>query len=260
MDFDPILDAMLADCDMRSELDRRRTFLKCVEYADEHVDAEFYNDFLLLAAERLGQGKLMREALSLAVRTTGNERLHLRFDENEGVQLIGNPEGLLYLSRVLKNLSQARSAGEHITLNYGEPPLSGESYPLAAYVEDDKYFDELPDLLPTDGGILEQMVPQRELTPGQVAAFVIHEFAPEECGVAADRLYPVLGWEKYLPGMLIWRKELRPDLDRVIIFRYRGDDGSQGRMALDLDDPDVDFITVDDLKRINEARTQGEHQ
>ena len=255
MDFDQILDALVADCEMRSELDRRRTFLKCVEYADEHVDAEQYNDFLLLAAERLGQGKLMREALSLAVRATGRERLHLRFDETEGVQLIGNPAGLLYLSRVLKNLSQAQSAGEHITLGYGEPPLMGESYPLAAYVEDDGYFDELPDLLPTDGGILEQMLTEREITPDRLAAFIIHEFAPEECGITADRLYPVLGWEKFIPGMLVWRKELRADLSRVVILRFRNDDGAAGRMALDLDDPDIDFITTDDLQRMNDART-----
>lgn len=254
MDFDALLDSLTADCDMRSELDRRRTFLKCVDYADANVDADNYNAFLLRAAERLGQAKLMREAMSLAVRTTGDEKLHLRFDEAEGVQLIGNQSGLMYLSRVLKNLSQARSAGEHITLGYGEKPLVGESYPLAAYVEDDSYFNDIAELLPSDGGAMEQELDKRDVNPNDIAAFYIIDYAPEECGLTANAIYPVAGWEKYVPGMLVWRKELRADMSRVLILRFTASDGSEGRLAVDLDDPDIGFITFSDIKKILKAR------
>ena len=253
MDYDTILVPLMADCDMRSELDRRRTFLKCVEYADQNIDADHYNDFLMHAAERLGQAKLMREALSLAVRTTGNEKLHLRFDEAEGIQLIGNQAGLMYLSRLLKNLSQARSAGEHITLNYGERPLVGESYPVAAYMEDDAYFSDL-DMPPTDGEITEQAMPKRDINPNEIAGFFIIDFAPEECGLAANVIYAVAGWEKYVPGMLVWRKELRQDLTRVVVLRYTAEDSGEGRLAIDMDDPDIGFVTLTDIKRILKAR------
>jgi hypothetical protein len=254
MDFDALLDTLISDCDMRSELDRRRTFLKCVEYADANVDADQYNAFLMRAAERLGQAKLMREAMSLAVRTTGDEKLHLRFDENEGVQLIGNQSGLMYLSRVLKNLSQARSAGEHITLGYGEKPLVGESYPMAAYVENDSYFADIADLLPPDGTEAEQEPDRKEVNPNDIAAFYIVDYAPEECGLAANAVYPVSGWEKYVPGMLVWRKELRQDMSRVLVLKFVAEDGSEGRLAVDLDDPDLGFITFTDIKRILKAR------
>jgi hypothetical protein len=254
MDFDSLLDTLIADCDMRSELDRRRTFLKCVEYADTNVDADNYNTFLMLAAEKLGQAKLMREAMSLAVRTTGNEKLHLRFDEAEGVQLIGNQSGLMYLSRVLKNLSQARSAGEHITLGYGEKPLMGESYPLAAYVEDDSYFSDISELLPADSGIMEQALEKRDINPNDIAAFYIIDYAPEECGLTANAIYPVSGWEKYVAGMLVWRKELRSDMSRVVILRFIAIDGTEGRLAVDMDDPDIGYITFADIKKILKAR------
>jgi hypothetical protein len=254
MDFDSLIDPLIADCDMRSELDRRRTFLKCVEYADTNIDADNYNAFLMHAAERLGQAKLMREAMSLAVRTTGTEKLHLRFDEAEGVQLIGNQSGLMYLSRVLKNLSQARSAGEHITLGYGEKPLVGESYPLAAYVEDDSYFTDISELLPSDGGIIEQPLDKKDINPNDIAAFYIIDYAPEECGLTANAIYPVSGWEKYVPGMLVWRKELRADMSRVLILRYIAADSTEGRLAVDIDDPDIGFITFADIKKILKAR------
>lgn len=254
MDFNSILDMLLSDCDMRSELDRRRTFLKCVEYADTNVDADHYNAFLMQAAERLGQAKLMREAMSLAVRTTGNEKLHLRFDETEGVQLIGNQAGLMYLSRVLKNLSQARSAGEHITLGYGEKPLVGESYPLAAYVEDDSYFSDISDLLPADEGIVEQSMERKDINPGDIVAFYIVDYAPEECGLQANVIYPVAGVEKFVPGMLVWRKELRQDMSRVVILRYAAESG-EGRLAVDIDDPDIGFVTLSDIQKILKART-----
>jgi hypothetical protein len=253
MDFDSILSDLMADCDMRSELDRRRTFLKCVEYADQNVDADHYNDFLMHAAEKLGQARLMREALSLAVRTTGNEKLHLRFDEAEGIQIIGNQSGLMYLSRLLKNLSQARSAGEHITLNYGERPLMGESYPVAAYMEDDAYFSDL-DMQPAEGEIEEQAMPRRDTNPNEIAGFFIIDFAPEECGLAANVIYAVSGWEKYVSGMLVWRKELRPDMSRVIVLRFVASDGGEGRLAVDIDDPDIGFVTLTDIKRLLKAR------
>jgi hypothetical protein len=253
MDFDNILDGLIAGCDMRSELDRRRTFLKCVEYADQNIDADHYNDFLMEAAEKLGQAKLMREALSLAVRTTGNEKLHLRFDEAEGIQIIGNQPGLMYLSRLLKNLSQAQSAGEHITLNYGERPLIGESYPVAAYMEDDEYFSDLDTLIP-DSDIAEQLIPRREINSNEIAGFFIIDFAPEECGLEANVIYAVSGWEKYTPGMLVWRKELRGELERVIVLRFVAGDGSENRLAVDLDDPDIGFITLTDIKRLLKAR------
>jgi hypothetical protein len=254
MDFDAMIDTLITDCDMRSELDRRRTFLKCVEYADTNVDADQYNAFLMRAAERLGQAKLMREAISLAVRTTGDEKLHLRFDENEGVQIIGNQSGLMYLSRVLKNLSQARIAGEHITLAYGEKPLMGESYPMAAYVEDDSYFADIANLLPVDVDSAEQEPERKEVNPNDIAAFYIVEYAPEECGLSANTVYPVAGWEKYVPGMLVWRKELRLDMSRVLVLRYLAVDGTEGRLAVDIDDPDLGFITFTDIKKILKAR------
>ena len=90
MDLDRKLDELLAGVDMDSELDRRRAYIRVIEYADDQVPLEDYNLFLAKAADRLGQNRLMRDVLSMKLKADGKERIVIRFDEMEGCQIIAS--------------------------------------------------------------------------------------------------------------------------------------------------------------------------
>ena len=61
--------------------------------------------------------------------------LHIRYDEEEGCQIIANPEGCLYLARAFRALALAPSPGAHLSLDYDLPPMVGETYPAMLYID-----------------------------------------------------------------------------------------------------------------------------
>ena len=61
MDINELLDQLLENVNVESELDRRRAFLRLVEYADLNLDFPVYAIFLTTAAVRLKQEKLLSE-------------------------------------------------------------------------------------------------------------------------------------------------------------------------------------------------------
>lgn len=248
MDLDCKLDELLAGVDMASELDRRRAYIRVIEYADDQVALEDYNLFLAKAADRLGQNRLMRDVLSMKLKADGKERIVIRFDEMEGCQIIANPSGCLYLSRAFRALSQAKLPGEHLHFFYGEPPLFAESYPAVLYNEDDAYLDSLVE----DGGeaTYEWPITPRNLDPEEIVGFFITEYIPENLMCTVNRIYPVLGWQWLKAGQDVWKKDIREDWSRMVVFTFRRDDGQQERVALDLDDEYVGFVTRDDLMQL----------
>lgn len=249
MDLKKILDGLLSDVDMRSEIARRKAYIRCIEYADEHVDYDQYNLFLAEAADRLGQVRLMRDILSTKLRPTQRERIHVRFDDAEGCQIIANPEGALYMARAFRALSSAKLVGEHIHFYYGEPPLVGDSYPVVMYLEDDAYFDDTD-----EDGIIgspsEWQIEKRDIDPSEIAGFFVGDYMPEQLFISINKVYPVLSWEWLMPGMQVWKKEIRDNSDRMIVLTFRRDDGEIQQIAIDLDDDMFGFVTFADLKKM----------
>lgn len=254
MDYKEKLEELLAECDMRSELDRRRTYMKCVQYAEEMVDSAHLNDFLRIAAERLGQQRLFREVTNDLIQSDGKEKIHIRFEEAEGIQIIGNPSGLLYLSRIFKNLSLRDEPGEYVYFYYGEAPLGEGSLPLAIYRESDEYFDDID---AEDEEYLEDdeepvsVTPARKVDPAEVAGFFVIAQPPEEFGMQPMKVYPVEAWEDLPLNKELIAQEIGRDIDRMVVFTFRKADGQEARIALDMADPGVGFITRADMNLLN---------
>lgn len=249
MDFRKILDNLLSEVDMRSEIARRKAYIRCIEYADQYVDFDHYNLFLAEAADRLGQARLMRDLLSTKLRPSDRERIHVRFDESEGCQIIANAEGALYLARAFRALSTAKLIGDHIHFFYGEPPLIGDSYPMVLYLEDDAYFDNTDE----EGGVGspgEWPIQKRDIDPADIAGFFVGDYMPEQLFMSVNKVYPLLSWEWLMPGRQVWKKEIRDNSDRMIVLTFQRDDGETQEIAVDLDDDIIGFVTFKDLKKM----------
>lgn len=248
MNLDQIIDDLLKSVDMSSEIDRRRAYIRCIEYADENIPFDEYNLFLAKTADKLGQSRLMRDLLSLKVKSNGREKIHITFEDVDGCQIIANPEGCLYLARAFRALSTSKLPGEHIHLLYGEHPLKGESYPAVLYMEDNAYF------LPMEQGTAEEgtewPVVKREIHPKDIAGMFISEYIPEQLMITVNKVYPVLRWEWLTPGKQAWKKEIREDSSRVVIFTFIRDDGQEQEVGLDLDDELVGFVTHEEVKKL----------
>ena len=250
MNWEKVFEALFDDVDFSSEIDRRKAYIRCIEYADEHVDFEDYNLFLAAAADRLGQTRLMKDLLSLKIKATGKEKIHITFEDMEGIQVIANPEGCLYLARVFRALAMSKLPGEHIHLSYGEPPLEGESFPAVFYMEDNPYFMAM--MGEKVDGPTDWDIPKREIDPKDIAAFFINEYTPEQLMMTINKPYPVLRWGWMIPGKPVWKKEIREDWSRMVSIVFQRDDGAVQEVGIDLDDESVGFLTEADIQRLQE--------
>lgn len=141
MDYDRIINQMISEFDLKSGPEREKAFEKCIEYADQHLDCTWdYNPFLQKAADRLAQLPVRMDIARRMLEQSGDERLHISYSKQSGLELTGNACGLKYLSEVIKNLSQATMNGEHAHFLCGQRPLYGDSRLLTIYLEDDDWF------------------------------------------------------------------------------------------------------------------------
>ena len=67
------------------------------------------------------------------------------------------------------------------------------------------------------------------------------------------RLYRVRGLRPHVLGVgsKVWVKEIRDESDRVFVFRFVRDDGAESDFGFDLDDPELLFLTDDDLRQFS---------
>lgn len=250
MKYKKVIDEIIKEYNYASELDRRRAYIKCIEYADENYDfTDDYNSFLEEAADALGQKRMYKETVKASVRLNGKEKIQLMFNENNGHELIANADGLAFLSRVLRNLAKSRLPGEHAHLHYSEPPLYGDSFPLTIYYEDDVWFDKYAVKLEEAGLFedFEETVETRDISGEDIRAFISVEITPPSLMMTRGKIYHAISVEKY-EGQDIWKKEIRADLSRLYIFKFVRDDGDIQQLALDIDDEDFFFYTENDLK------------
>lgn len=248
MDLNELLDRLLEDVDEESELARRRAFLRLIEYADLHLEFPAYTIFLSMAAMRLHQEKLLAELASPRLRPNGREKIHIRYDEEEGCQIIANPEGCLYLTRAFRLLSLAPKPGAHLHLDYEMPPLVGETYPAAFYMEDDEYFAREVENMSANAEL-----PLRAILPADILGFYMSDDYPACIGCTRNKIYPVKKW-RWLRGQSVSHiKQLREDTSRMIALVFHRDDGQLIEAAFDLDDEEIGFVTRNDMEQMTEG-------
>ncbi|MHC4568530.1 MAG: hypothetical protein ACYTE3_22555 [Planctomycetota bacterium] len=250
MDYRNIIEQLIAEYDLDSDVGRKKAYEKCIEYADCDLDfTPDYNPFLDAAAERLGQEPVRKDIARRMTRKSGTEKLHLIYSEEVGPVLTGNATGLSYLSEVLKGLSNATINGEHSHFYDGEPPLYGNSYPLTIYFEDDEWFARHArgEEANEENGSTEHE--QRDVDVDKIEAFMLRGKVIVDPMMTPGKIYKVSTCHKY-HKQDVWVKKIREQEDRVFIFDFNRDDGEPQQLALDLDDKEVLFFTEEHLTQL----------
>jgi hypothetical protein len=67
---------------------------------------------------------------------------------------------------------------------------------------------------------------------------------PPPLVMTTGKTYRILSCARW-SGQKVWRKDWRPETARLQVFRFERDDGIVQEVALDLDDPGIDFLTSD---------------
>lgn len=252
MNLEELLKQLMSAVDTESELDRRKAFESALEFADLHLDYPEYIAFLSMAAEALGQQKLLASIVSVRLKANGREKIHIRYDDEEGCQIIANREGCLYLTRAFRVLALSSQPGARLQLDYDLPPMVGETYPAALYMEDDAYFAENIEDRIDDSDLW----PVRDIAPENIAAFFLTLDGWRSMGVTRNRVYPVTGWKWYQGQHMVYFKDIRDDISRMVVLTFNRDDGQSVEIAMDLDDDEIGFITKQELSGL----TAGEDQ
>lgn len=244
--WDKVIQELTHGLDLERQEGREKAYENCVSYAEKHMSKDpMCNLFLAHAASRLGTVRVMRDVIREIVPCPESAQIHIAYDYNEGPIITGNPEGLRYLSELLEILAGAPMVGEHFHLYWDQPPLSGETYGLVAYVEDDTWFEEqAPEYYSSQE---EPCHLRRELAAQQVIALQFYAPLCSSLEVRPGKVYLVSGVEKR-SGDDVWTKLIRDEESRLWIFSIRDDGGSELKVALDLDDPEINFLTRDDLE------------
>ena len=241
-----LMETVITGCDLSNEPGRKEAYERCIRYADEHLGHSLEcNLFLAEAAERLGQARVMKEVVRSIVPRPEGARLHLSYQPECGPVLTGNVAGLKYLAELTATLAQAPLDGEHVHLEWNEEPFSGDTYGLILYRESDEWFEEAAEEW---AGELEddEEFARSDLTAEMVFAIQFLGELPPGPALRANRVYLVHSVSKQC-GDDIFCKAIRENDARLWVFTVRDDRGESLSLALDLDDPELNFLTRTDL-------------
>lgn len=240
-----LMETVITGCDLGSEEGRKEAYERCIRYAEEHLGRSLEcNLFLAEAADRLGQTRVMKDVVRAMVPVPEDARLHLSYQPECGPVLTGNAAGLKYLAEVAETLARAPLDGEHVHLEWDEPPFSGDTYGLVIYRESDEWFAE-------EAGAEKELEEEEDfsrsdLSAEQVLAVQFLGELPPGMALRPNRVYLVQGVSKQW-GDEIFCKAIREDDTRLWVFNLRDDHGESIRLGLDLDDPELNFLTRSDL-------------
>lgn len=234
---------------MESDLDKRKAFSKCRQFAEDNIDNYFdFNAFLQEAAIALEQTHVFGIPMKGLASLAPGSKLYLRFSEFGGPELSGNSEGLFFLAKSINLLIKSGKAGEHFQLYATQPPMCGQSHPLVVYLQDDDWFDYNDDNPGVEPSVSFK-VTRRWIDIDEILAFSLAVDSPDELPIKKNKIYKILSIEKY-NGEMIWKKVIRGDnIARVYQFAFHCDDGYDEKIALDLDDANVVFYTYENLSQ-----------
>ena len=243
-EVDHLIERLLAGQETESELGRVRAYRLCVRYAEEQLSTSHVcNLFLLRAAERLGQAPMAVPVVHNRVPLPEGARLCFYYHEDEGATLVGNHDGLSYLSSLCRELAMSPLPGENIVLDPNYEPFVGESDGLTIYCENEDWFDA------AEQGTEDELVAQWEaeiesriMNQDDIAA--VQFAAPLQSSVALSprKIYRVLSLGDWDGNGDLPRKWFRRETERLKVLRLLDDDGEPAALCVDLDDPDVTFF------------------
>ena len=270
-EYNRLLEALLVGVDMEDDVSRKMGYNACLAHAQQELDADpDVNQFIAMAAERLGQVRVHLGVVKGIVSMPEEARLHLRYAPEEGPTITGNADGLRYLSALCAALADfpapsIEAPEEHVHLYQNEPPMFGQSFGLTIYHSSEEWFD-LHAIAPDDAETVAEDAaqtspPPREITPEQVAAIEFFQQddlpLPPPLYLRYDKLYRVLDRRPHHTGDGAWAKRLSEEEDiRMYVFSIRDDAQERFEIALHLDDPSVHYFTRSDLEQIWEIGTR----
>lgn len=243
-EVDKLLDEVLGDEDTESEFGRARAYRRCVRFAEENLAFDHRcNLFLAQAAERLGQLPLAMPIVQNRVQPAPDAALSFFFHEEEGGVLVGNQAGLAYLGRLCGELAQAMLPGENVVLEPDEPCMVGDCERLVLYHESEEWF-EAAELGQEDElvGEWEAELESRIVASDDVVAVQVSGGLSRHASLSPQKLYRVQGVQPWDPYHPVPRKTYRSEVERVRVLTLEDDEGQTVKLAVDLDDPDLNFF------------------
>ncbi|HNS21522.1 MAG TPA: hypothetical protein PKH24_13545 [Sedimentisphaerales bacterium] len=252
MNHASIVDGLLDGYDLSREAERRKAYVACQEYANEHMQARAeYNHFMQIVGDRLQMPPVRMNRLDGdEVEVPENAKIHLKYSPRSGPELTGNADGLRYVASILEELAEQAEAGDHFHLYPDSFPMCGDGYPLTIYHEPGAWFERFGadgDAVSQDQeGPQESGIVERAIEPSEIAALCMLAEGPPDMPLTKHKLYAVVSVERY-DGRDVWKMCIREDRRRLRLFTVRAGDGTGETFAFDLDDLQVLFFTRRDL-------------
>ncbi|NUQ01956.1 MAG: hypothetical protein HUU35_19085 [Armatimonadetes bacterium] len=241
-DVDALIKRVLRDQETESELGRVRAYRRCIRYAEDELYADHIcNLFLLRAAERLGQPPVAVPVVLNRVPLAENAKVTFYYDDDEGPVLVGNREGLDYLGSICSELADSPLPGENVVLDEGYAPFLGESYGLTVYYEDEEWFAALEAGDQEELGEWESEILGRIVRSEDIVAVQLSAPMPSVVALSPQKLYRVSNVAPFDSATDVALKPFRHETDQVRVFSLLDDDGKPLRLAVDLDDPEVNY-------------------
>ncbi|HEX8616604.1 MAG TPA: hypothetical protein VF911_03365 [Thermoanaerobaculia bacterium] len=236
--YDQILDQIISSFDLSHDFGRKGAYEAALEYARQNlIEDPQCNEFLLVAAKRLGFAAVTRETLETRVKLPKEAWLDVWIsDEDDEVALTGTREGIQYLIELLTQLRDASDPEQHIHLDRGALPMTENSANLVLFKEEETWFTGV-------AGEAIQEYPQREIEPKAIYAIQFIHYPPDDLPISAHKLYRVLKVEEE-NGQSTSVKEFVEGLEsRYYKFSFIADNDERFTYTFHLDDPAVNFFT-----------------
>ncbi len=248
MNYKEELNSIINKYDLDSNVQRKQAYIECVKYADSHYANTFdINPFLKEAAEILKQEYIVKDAIYSMTPFDSTEKVKLEYSQSNGPTMTANRSGLAYLSKLLQNLSKAKHAGEHVHLWGDKHPMTGKTFPLTIFFEDDVWFSKHDDSDDADQKP-EPEIEQRDVDPISIVGVVFTRPGPPTIQLEPLKYYKIRQSEKYT-DQKVWKKKIRDTDNRLYVFTFLDDSNVSVRFALDLDDKEIFFLSQNDLEK-----------
>jgi hypothetical protein len=241
-----LLDQIIRPFDLTHDFGRKRAYEAAIEYARQHlVDDPHCNDFLNVAAKRLGFAAITFDTLESRVKLPKNAWLDVWIsDEDDEVALTGTREGIQYLVDLLSQLRDATDPEQHIHLDRAVLPMTENSANLVLFKEEESWFTGAA------ADALQESYPERDIDPKAIYAIQFIHYPPEDLPISAHKLYRVLNVESD-DGVSATVKEFGDGGEnRYFRFTFVADNDDKFTYSFHLDDPAVNYFTHREILKL----------
>jgi len=241
-----LLDQIIRPFDLTHDFGRKRAYEAAIEYARQHlVDDPHCNDFLNVAAKRLGFAAVSFDTLESRVKLPKNAWLDVWIsDEDDEVAFTGTREGIQYMIDLLSQLRDATDPEQHIHLDRAIMPMTENSANLVLFKEEESWFTGAA----ADAAMDE--FPERDIDPKSIYAIQFIHYPPDDLPISAHKLYRVLKAEAD-SGSSASVKEFEDGAEtRYYRFTFVADNDEKFTYTFHLDDPAVNYFTHREILKL----------